>query len=953
MSNYYPLGPQSVPVELTRPTPAYKQRAWLAVLSLLIFAALYFALAAWFIWTAYRMVGPIADGQGMLQHFLVGGGGAFLAIFMLKALFFVRRGGMADTLEIKAQQQPRLFEFINRLADDAGAPRAHRVFLSARVNAAVFYDFSILNLLFPSRKNLEIGLALVNVLTLSEMKAVLAHEFGHFAQRSMAIGTWVYIAQQIAAHVVARRDALDKFLRGLSRTDFRIAWVGWALSLIVWSIRSLLDSVFNLVVLAQRALSRQMEFQADLVAVSLTGSDELVHALHKLSAADDAWGRALDFAGSELRQNRLPQDLFLVQTRIIETTAKILNDKSYGKTPAVAAQNPELHRVFKTGFAQPPQMWSTHPASSDREANAKRRYLPAPHDDRSAWELFDDVEAVKAEVVAGLIGKTEATAVPLEQTVQALDERYSLLQYDPRYRGAYLGRALTRHVERPSDLYDQVLEKEDVRKALGELYTESLAVDLERLRDLSEERGMLQALRDKVYQATGGRIIYRGREISRRKLAAAIKEVAEDEERVRQSIIAHDRRCRSLHLQAAGQLGLGWKEYLAGLISMLHYAEHTLSNLRDAQGLLANIFAVVTADGKVSNNELKRLIGVANVLHTVLEGIHKDKAGVQIDSSLTARMGVSGWAEMLGEFKLPPASEGNINDWMNVIDGWVGSATGALSALYTATIEQLLLVEDQVARHLREQTAPEPAVQPSQTPESYSTLLLGQERKRQTRLDIWDRFQLADGLFPALARLLVAGAIVGSVLGFGSIAGTFSDLAIYNGLNVALTVKVGDKSLAMQPFTSRQVEIKLNEPLTIETTTRDGVPVESFVPPLEDRAQHYVYNVAGASPLVRWVAAYGNAAEVPPKFLGAPRWSAVSVDVYFAEPPQSVRIKSGGTTRSVLSGLDLEHSPAEWLGLLNEDTERARVIQAHAMWDQETAASTAEWKAIAAQFTEQ
>jgi len=95
---------------------------------------------------------------------------AFLAVFMLKALFFVRRGGMADTLEIKAEQQPRLFEFINRLADEAGAPRAHRVFLSARVNAAVFYDFSILNLLFPSRKNLEIGLALVNVLSLSEMR---------------------------------------------------------------------------------------------------------------------------------------------------------------------------------------------------------------------------------------------------------------------------------------------------------------------------------------------------------------------------------------------------------------------------------------------------------------------------------------------------------------------------------------------------------------------------------------------------------------------------------------------------------------------------------------------------------------------------------------------------------------------------------------------------------------
>ena len=60
----------------------------------------------------------------------------------------------------------------------------------------------------------QASLMLVNALTLSELKAVLAHEFGHFAQRSMALGNWVYIAQQIAAHIIARRDALDNFLPG-------------------------------------------------------------------------------------------------------------------------------------------------------------------------------------------------------------------------------------------------------------------------------------------------------------------------------------------------------------------------------------------------------------------------------------------------------------------------------------------------------------------------------------------------------------------------------------------------------------------------------------------------------------------------------------------------------------------------------------------------------------------
>ena len=45
------------------------------------------------------------------------------------------------------------------------------------------------------------------------------------------------------------RDILDRFLQQLSRVDLRIAWIGWLLSLTVWSIRSLMEIVFRGVVL--------------------------------------------------------------------------------------------------------------------------------------------------------------------------------------------------------------------------------------------------------------------------------------------------------------------------------------------------------------------------------------------------------------------------------------------------------------------------------------------------------------------------------------------------------------------------------------------------------------------------------------------------------------------------------------------------------------------------------
>ena len=949
MENIYPAGPQGVPEDLAQPSSVYKRRAWLAMASLTVFITLYVALAGWFSWTAYRTSVEVF-AAGKLEYIFVAVCTAFLAVFMLKALFFVQKGSAPDAIEVRAEDQPRLFEYLHRLADEAGAPRPARVFLSARVNAAVFYDLSILNLFFPSRKNLEIGLALVNVLTLSEIKAVLAHEFGHFAQRTMAIGSWVYIAHQIAAHVIAKRDVLDRILQSISRTDVRIAWVGWLMSLVVWSIRSLLDTVLRLVLLAQRALSRQMEFQADLVAVSLTGSDELVHALHKLQAADESWGRTLSFINSEARSGRIPHDLFEVQTRIMDKVALILDEEDYGKVPPVKAGKPEQHRVFKSSFAQPPQMWSTHPASADREENAKRRYLTAPHDKRSAWLLFDHAAAVKEKITAHLIGKTEAKPATAEETFKSLDENYSSLQYNPRYRGVYLGRSVVRHADQVSQLYQGALRYPNVLQALDGLYAPQLSDDLDRLRDLVQERVALEALRDRVYKASGGRIVFRGREIPRRQLPAAIRDVLAEEEEVRQRVLAHDRQCRATHIAAAATLGGGWREYLIGLIAVMHYAEHTLADLRDAHGLLVNVYNVVIADGKVSKRERKRLIAACNMLHEVLAKIHEQKNGLVLDPAMCQWLGINSWTEMLGEFKLGPATDENLGDWMNVIDGWVDQFANPLYRISDTALELLLTTEAKIEKNVRVSTAVEAAPAASHIPDDYTTLLPGQERKRQTRLDLWDRFQTADGFIPGLLRLMVAGALVGGVLIYGSGIASHADLTIYNGLDREVLVSMGKQQHILQPnMVLDNLTFELGKPFTIEARTRQGAVIEHFTPALSGHVEHYVYNVAGASPLVEWTASYGTGDKRPPRYLDAPRWSVSAVDHYFSAPPETVKTKGGVAYRQVLEGMN-GRPAGEAMAMLASDEARKQVIFAHAKWDNPNGANYAQWKEFESQL---
>ena len=949
VEHVYPAGPGSVPADLTRPTRAYRTHAWLAMGGLALFVLLYLALASWFSWTAYRLFASLAHGGDPLWTFLAGTCSAFLALFMWKALVFVKHRYAIDDIEVTATEQPRLFEFINRLADEAGAPRAHRVFLSPRVNAAVFYDLSVLNLLFPSRKNLEIGLGLVNAVSLGELKAVLAHEFGHFGQRSMAVGRWVYIAQQIASHIIAKRDALDSFLRGLSRVDLRIAWVGWLLSLIVWSIRSLMETVFRLVVIAQRALSREMELQADLVAVSLTGSDALIHALYKLNVADEAWERSLAFADSEVRDKRSVSDLFAVQKRIVEKLRHILDDPSYGEVLPPPKEKPNEHRVFKTSLAQPPRMWSTHPANSEREQNAKRRYVAAAIDDRSAWDLFDGVPDLKKRMTAHIFRAVqEAADVPLEQSLAKLDEQFGRAYYDRSYRGAYLGRPLALHSREVADLYGPPLRSDYITAELQAIYPQALSQDLARLKALEEEKATLQGLKEGFLQASSGVLRYRGKDLKRADLAHALEEVQGELDRAREAVQTHDRRCRSVHLAAAAQLGSGWDAYLKGLVAILHYAEHAEANLRDAHGALCNTVSVVTADGRVSSAERRVLLNACAEVHNALRHIYEDEGkGIVLDRTLLRRLKVESWQQALGTFNLPLADENNVGEWLNAIDSWVASAGSVLSALRQSALEQLLLAEAQVSRFVRDKMTPAAAPEATKVPEKYPVLVPGSERPRKTKLDLWDRFHVADGVVPTLARLTVACGIIAAVLSVGTVVGT-TLVNIYNGLGRSVTVTIGESSIQVPAFSHAQLAVGDDEDYPVRATTERGQVIEQFDASIPVGSDESIYNIAGASMLVEWTATYGSVGEVPERMIGPVRWTTSSADHIFEKPPESISTSrsSDGGTRDVMEAFGHDN-PSALLAMLPDEKQQAQVIRTHALWDTSDSHYAAYWLALA------
>lgn len=786
MSTLCPPRPEGVPETLTQASASYRRRAYLAVFALVVFLAAYFGLAAWFAYTSIRLFGLVGQSRQTIMLVIAALSSGLLAVFMIKAVFFVRRGKIEGLVPLDLERHPELARFIAQVADEAGAPHPRQVFLSHDVNAAVFYDLSLLNLFLPAKKNLLIGLGLVNVLNLSELKAVLAHEFGHFAQRSMKIGRWVYITQQIAAHLVARRDALDRMLEVLSAQDVRIAWVGWLLRLVIWSIRSLVDTVFGWVVLIERALTRQMEFQADLVAVSLSGSDALIHGLSKAQSADEELDRAMSLMAAERGEGRRVADVYALQTWLIERRRIMLDDPHYGTHKPVPADKEAAsrHRVFASWDHQPSRMWATHPANDTREENAKRTYIPSPLDDRSSWLLFADANTVRRDMTTSLYQSAEAfedglEPVALEVTFEALDKRFRVPQLDPHYRGLYLERSVVRHTPTPSGLVAQHVhaQKEaDLAQTIASLYDEGIKEDLSLRRERLVEVATLEAIERGVLLTPGGVVRFRGAEYKRAEVRNLIERARADRAEVEERLRRRDATIRAVHLEAARRYDEAHPEeanhqeaYLLGLLEVLHFAEHTHADLVDLTEVFESLLQIVLADGKVSQSELERLHIEADKLHVALAQIYREAPRVELDEGLKAQLESTSWTTYLGEFQLPTPLADILGVWLENYRSWALGTAGQLRVLGTSALRALLEAEaelrDWVAGRA-ERVASRPAR--SVVKASYPTMAEGVERPRHLKLKWWDRFVLADGLLPSVLRLTVAGAIVASVLIGGS-----------------------------------------------------------------------------------------------------------------------------------------------------------------------------------------
>lgn len=88
--------------------------------------------------------------------------GVLVMIFLLKFMFKKHTTDRSHLTELTREQEPEFFNYLQDIVDMVKTNFPKKVYLSAEVNASVFYDSNFWIMFFPVKKNLQVGMGLVN-----------------------------------------------------------------------------------------------------------------------------------------------------------------------------------------------------------------------------------------------------------------------------------------------------------------------------------------------------------------------------------------------------------------------------------------------------------------------------------------------------------------------------------------------------------------------------------------------------------------------------------------------------------------------------------------------------------------------------------------------------------------------------------------------------------------------
>jgi heat shock protein HtpX len=349
-----------------------RSMALFAVLAILMVIASYLfvlALAAACIYLPY-LAFSVSNSSGfqITALFLFG---IAIAAAMLWSLVPRRDKFVAPGMLLDRSAQPRLYAELDDIAASLDERLPGEVYLIPDANAFVADRGGVVG--FGSRRVMGLGLPLFSVLTVSQFRAVLAHEFAHYYGGDTSLGPWVYRTKMAIVRIFENVGSLGEFAR--------IAILG----VMYFVVASILKAYFKLFLRAINLVSRRQEYRADELACLVAGREPLVEGLRSIHGAAMAWPFYWqNEVAPALRDGTLPA--------IGDGFARFM------AAPEIADQlNKSLQKNLGEAKTNP---YDTHPPLRDRIFATEK--LPASsvvQDDRPAAILLDHSQGLEMHFI--------------------------------------------------------------------------------------------------------------------------------------------------------------------------------------------------------------------------------------------------------------------------------------------------------------------------------------------------------------------------------------------------------------------------------------------------------------------------------------------------------------------------------------------------------------------------
>lgn len=329
-------------------------RALIAILLMIGFYVLALGVSAGLLWIVYMQWTSSESINLRLTLFCVAGAGLIFWSILPRVDRFEAPGP-----RINANQQPRLFAELSTIAKGLGQQMPHEVYLIPDVNAWVAQRGGMMGI--GGRRVMALGMPLIGLLTVSQLRAVLAHEFGHYHGGDTKLGPWIYKTR------AAIGRTLTQLGRHRSALVFLFKWYG---------------EMFLKVTLG---ISRAQEYAADRLAAQLAGTNALVDGLKQIHRGVSAW------------QYYLKTELFPVLSA--GYSPPVAGGFAYFlQTPQIETPvNQSLEKTLREGKAEP---FDSHPALPERIAALQGLSFNSAADTRPATDLLTDFESADRSLFA-------------------------------------------------------------------------------------------------------------------------------------------------------------------------------------------------------------------------------------------------------------------------------------------------------------------------------------------------------------------------------------------------------------------------------------------------------------------------------------------------------------------------------------------------------------------------